>query len=62
METIIQITKEAIVKKLHIVKAEVTAEEKAVLQTIAEKEKRSVKKQIEWYIQQAVHIEKEGRR
>tara|TARA_E500000305_G_C3888560_1_gene173138 strand:+ start:167 stop:319 length:153 start_codon:yes stop_codon:yes gene_type:complete len=49
-------------RKRHIVKAEITAEEKAVLQQIAEKEKRSVKKQIEWYIQQAVHIEKQGRK
>ena len=48
-------------KRMHIVKAEITPEEKMWLQKIAEKEKRSVKKQLEWYIQQAVHIEKEQR-
>tara|TARA_R100000742_G_C4258916_1_gene76761 strand:+ start:642 stop:809 length:168 start_codon:yes stop_codon:yes gene_type:complete len=46
--------------KLHIVKAELTTEEKMMLSNIAQKEKRSVKKQVEWIIKQRLKEEKES--
>ena len=46
--------------KLHIVKAELTTSEKMLLKSIADKEKRSVKKQIEWIIKQRLKKEKES--
>tara|TARA_Y100000592_G_scaffold30760_1_gene49080 strand:- start:2289 stop:2456 length:168 start_codon:yes stop_codon:yes gene_type:complete len=46
--------------KLHIVKAELTTSEKMLLKSLAEKEKRSVKKQIEWIIKQRLKKERES--
>ena len=46
--------------KLHIVKAELTTDEKMLLKSIANKEKRSVKRQIEWIIKQRLKKEKES--
>jgi len=40
--------------KTHIVKAEVTSEQKVMLQKMAEACKRSVKKQVEWIIAKAL--------